>query len=46
MTKCTEFVTVLAPHKLGFLRISRFIPDRILLNKVQSTRIIKLFLVV
>ena len=45
MTKCTEFVTIF-PHKVGFLRISRFIPDGICSNKAQSMPKIKLFLVV
>ena len=36
----------LAPHQVGFFRISRFIPDGICSNKTQSTRKIKLFLVV
>ena len=36
----------LAPHHVGCFRISRFIPDGIYSNKAQSTRKIKLSLVV
>ena len=36
----------LAPHQVGFFRISQFISDRICLNKAHSTQKIKLFLVV
>ena len=43
MTKCTEFV---APHGVGFFRISRLIPDGICSNKAQSMWKIKSFLVV
>ena len=46
MIRCTEFVTILALHQVGFFRISRFIPDGICSTKAQSKRKIKLFLVV
>ena len=36
----------LAPHQVGFFRISRFITDGLCSNKAQSTRKIMLFLMV
>ena len=35
MTRCTEFVTILAPLQVGCFRISRFIPDELFSNKAQ-----------
>ena len=46
MTRYMEFVKILAPHKVGYFRISVFIPNGICLNKLQSTLKIKLFPVV
>ena len=46
MTRCTEFVTILAQHHVGIFKISRFKPNGICSNKAQSMRKIKLFLVV
>ena len=42
----TRYMEFLAMHQVGFFKISRFIPDAICLNKVQSMLKIKLFLVV
>ena len=36
MTRYTELVSILAPHKVGRLKISQFIPNGICPNKVQS----------
>ena len=45
VTKWRSLLLFLAPHKVGFFRISLFIPNGICPNKAQTTRKIKFFLV-
>ena len=45
MTKRLSLLLFLGPHKVGFFRVSLFIPNGICSNKAHGTRKIKFFLV-